>query len=370
MKPTYSSLLCLSLCAPLLLTACDPPEEKGDGNPSDAAVDDTSGDAGTPGDPGQQSHSTDPSQAGDGADEGQDDDAKWNTSVTIPPCDSAAAVEVLHQHAVTTHGMDLIGDSIYFASNDGLFSLPKGAPAEPTKVVDQKNLIQVKGFGNDLWFADAISSDHLTISTGTITQGAGRSELARDGSTVYTWDTINFDCANRGSSVHILHQDNASADDYVEFQCVGSAVERAGKYYAVDYAGDGYRVMSAVAGGESKDAKQLASADNLDNFMAATDGNVYVSVGRDLISSYLGRVPVAGGNIELLAGDFVVNGMFGNGSSVFVSDQKNHCLYRYDEAKGSLQAFGKVSTVEAMAFDDQYAYVATFGGTIGRIPLK
>jgi hypothetical protein len=293
------------------------------------------------------------------------DTARFANAKQPPKCEARAA-ETLYQHTTKVHAVMVTKTSLLFAATDGLFSMPKDASKPPIKVFDGVTT-EVANANNDVYYSKGLTT-YLVNPTilengGSPKTVSGGPELSGDGTRVYAWET-QYICGDGSYQSTVYVYDSEGKSEKVKIPCIFEAAGYDGVVYAIDWQDKKHHRL--MRGTPNNEAQTLAQDDQFTGFVAATSKHAYASVSPMLTTDYLVRVPVTGGDLEILSGPHTFNSLVSNGRSVFFSDVQNHCVYSFNGDSNELTAFAKAALVEGMAFDNDYVYFAGFEGAIQR----
>ena len=350
----------LSFATLLAITAACGGDGAGKGDETDDDVDDA-GPAGTDGKP-----EDDEAEEGKPAGEDQgtsEDDGRFADAPDAPRCEVSDA-EMLFEHKTKVHAVAVTETQLLFGANDGLYVMAKDGSTEPTRLYEG-TVLKLGNVGKDVYFSDDFTTRMVNP---TILENEGKprelpfagTEFVSDGTRMYAFDPPVFCGDSTSSTVDVFDMTNQMGK--VEFPCLRTATGLAGNVYTVSEVKEERRIMKNAAGGQ---AAELVAGD-FDELIAATPTHVYSVVTSVFPSQYLVRVPVAGGELEILSGSHAFNSMASDGRDVYFSDLEHSCTYKFDSASEKLVPFTSGGLVEQMAFDDAYVYFASFEGTIKR----
>lgn len=287
-------------------------------------------------------------------------------SLSLPSCEVVEPLEVTGgADMLDVRALVLVDDTLLAGALDGVYSVAKDGGAPPVKLGE-------RGTTGDLAVLDGVAytAQGVFLEAEVIPglgNGATLDVEGLRGDTLLTADEALIISRRCGDELQVLGLDGTRAT--VSGTCIEAVAERDGMLYWIDSLEDTSQLRRAVVG--TTETELLLEDTRLDGPLAVSSTSVYFGLSDGAVNSeYLARLPVGGGDVEVLAGPNGIDGIAVDdreGVHFKFAGVPDICAFRLDEADGTVEPIAYQGRVAAWDDDYYYAVSGYVGGRVIRI---
>jgi hypothetical protein len=279
---------------------------------------------------------------------------------------SAPAAEVLGATGLDIRTLTLANDTLVIGTSSSIVTMAKAGNVSPTMLSDDA-AYALAALGDVVYYSDAVflgaaslpgkMGQALTSSSDDIQSD----NMVSDATALY----VSGSSSKCSDSVQVFGLDGTKRT--IKADCPLSIATSAGTAYIIS-SKDGAKGLFK-AGPNDTAFQPLLMEKRLDDSVpiTVTASYVYFSISEAIPNSYLARVPIGGGKLEVLGGPGFFDNMISDGKVVYFYSSANAiCTFGYVEQSGTFEQIASYGVPSAL--DDQYVYLRAGKDGVARIP--